>query len=109
MKIKDCIVFAECLRNPDPPLIVDDRTVHGESSICAHRQSGELFSKDEDSSQTRVTLSQLDLSKFPDGTRILQVGPPLIIDIPDSYIDAVRNSQSGTDKVLNVTVFNFHL
>jgi hypothetical protein len=40
---------------------------------------------------------QIDLSKFPDGTQILQVGPPLIIDIPDSYIEAFRNSQLGTD------------
>lgn len=74
------------------------QTNHGESSIAACRQSGELFSKEPDVRRIGGTLLQLDLSKFPDGTRILQVGPPLIIDIPDSYIEAVRNSQLGTDR-----------
>ena len=30
MKIKDCIAFAKCVRNPDSPLTVDAQTVHGE-------------------------------------------------------------------------------
>lgn len=98
MKIKDCIVFAKCVRNPDSPLTVDVQTVHGENSTCAYHQNEELSSKDVCFPKTKVTLSQIDLSKFPDGTRVLQVGPPLIIDIPDSYIEAVRNSQLGSDK-----------
>lgn len=98
MKIKDCIVFAKCVRNPDSPLTVDVQTVHGENSTCAYHQNEELSSKDVCSPKTKMTLSQIDLSKFPDGTRVLQVGPPLIIDIPDSYIEAVRNSQLGSDK-----------
>lgn len=97
MKIKDCIAFAKCVRNPDSPLTVDAQTVHGESSTCAYHQNEELSSKDVCSPKTKMTLSQIDLSKFPDGTQILQVGPPLIIDIPDSYIEAFRNSQLGTD------------
>lgn len=32
MKIKDCIAFAKCVRNPGLPLTVDAQTVHGESS-----------------------------------------------------------------------------
>ena len=97
MKIKDCIAFAKCVRNPDSPLTVDAQTVHGESSTCAYHQNEELSSKDVCSPKTKMTLSQIDLSKFPDGSRVLQVGPPLIIDIPDSYIEAFRNSQLGTD------------
>ena len=38
MKIKDCIAFAKCVRNPDSPLTVDAQTVHGESSTCAYHQ-----------------------------------------------------------------------
>ena len=98
MKIKDCIAFAKCVRNPDSPLTVDAQTVHGESSTCAYHQNEELSSKDVCSPKSKMTLSQIDLSNFPDGSRVLQVGPPLIMDIPDSYIEAVRNSPLGSDK-----------
>lgn len=52
MKEEDCRVSETNKRNPDQPLI------------------------------GKVSLSDIDLSKFPPGTRILQEGPPMIIDIP---------------------------
>lgn len=67
------------------------------NSTDAYLQNEELSSIDEGFQQIGGTSLQIDLSKFPDGTQILQVGPPLIIDIPDSYIEAFRNSQLGTD------------
>ena len=76
----------------------DRQTTLPMSSKNAYHQSAELSSKDEYFPGTTVTLLQIDLSKFPDGSRVLQVGPPLIIDIPDSYIEAVRNSPLGSDK-----------
>ena len=76
----------------------DGQTVPVKSSTSACLQNEELSSKDVCSPKTKMTLSQIDLSKFPDGSRVLQVGPPLIIDIPDSYIEAVRNSPLGSDK-----------
>lgn len=32
------------------------------------------------------------LSKLPDGTGVVQVGPPLIIDIPDGWFDKIPYS-----------------
>ena len=54
MKIKDCIAFAKCVRNPDSPLTVDAQTVHGESSTCAYHQNEELSSKDVCSPKTKM-------------------------------------------------------
>lgn len=51
---------------------------------------------------SKVSLSDIDLSKFPSpGTRILQEGPPMIIDIPDEELrkwhEAAAKSGSGDD------------
>lgn len=100
MKAKDHAVFEEEKRNFHQPLNEDDQTTPQESSIDECPQNGGLFSRETDARQTMGTLSPLDLSKFPDGTRVLQVGPPLIIDIPDSYIEAARNSREGADRQL---------
>lgn len=97
MKAKDFVVFEEEVRNFHLPLNVSDQITPQESSIDECPQSEELSSREPDVQQTVGTLSPLDLSKFPDDTRVLQVGPPLIIDIPDSYIEAARNSREGAD------------
>ena len=75
----------------------NEQTGLSNNSTDAYLQNEELSSIDEGFQQIGGTSLQIDLSKFPDGTQILQVGPPLIIDIPDSYIEAFRNSQLGTD------------
>ena len=43
MKIKDCIAFAKCVRNPDSPLTVDAQTVHGESSTKMKNYLPKMF------------------------------------------------------------------
>ncbi|MFR3549504.1 MAG: hypothetical protein ACLTTW_04350 [Coprobacter sp.] len=89
MKIKDCIVFAKCVRNPDSPLTVDVQTVHGENSTCAYHQNEELSSKDV------CFKNKGDIVADRFGKFLMVLGfcnwSALIIDIPDSYIEAVRN------------------
>lgn len=77
---------------------VNEQTGLSNNSTDAYLQNEELSSIGEGFQQIGGTSLQIDLSKFPDGSRVLQVGPPLIIDIPDSYIEAVRNSPLGSDK-----------
>lgn len=58
-----------------------------ENSTVSYPQSEELFSKDADYLKKEVALSQIDLSRFPDGTQVLQVDPQLILDIPDCFFE----------------------
>ena len=50
---------------------------------------------------SKVSLTDIDLSKLPPGTRILQEGPPMIIDIPDEELrklhEAAAKSGRGDD------------
>ena len=80
---------------------VNEQTGLSNNYTDAYLQNEELSSIGEGFQQIGGTSLQIDLSKFPDGTQILQAGPPLIIDIPDSYIEAFRNSQLGTDRQLS--------
>lgn len=68
-----------------------------EKGECNNHHSGQTTPQEP---STGEPLSPIDLNKFPEGTRVLQVGPPLIIDIPDSYIEAFRNSKLGADRQL---------
>jgi len=64
----------------------DERTTLQENPICACHQNEELSSKDDCSPQKWAALSLIDLSRFPDGTRVVQVWPDLVLDIPDSSL-----------------------
>lgn len=100
MKAKGHVAFGAEKHNSHQLVNAGDQTTHQVYPIDAYLQSEGLSSKETGTHQTGETLLPLDLSKFPDGTQVLQVGPPLIIDIPDSYIEAVRNSRGGADRQL---------
>ena len=53
--------------------------------------NGVLPSTDDCSPETEDILSRIDLSKFPSGTRVVQVRPYVILDIPDSWFEEIRN------------------
>lgn len=57
------------------------------NSKNAYHQNVGLSSKDKDFPETKATLSQIDLSKFPDGTQVVQVHPYVVLDIPDCYFE----------------------
>ena len=73
----------------------DRQTTLPMSSKNAYHQSAELSSKDEYCPGTTVTLLQIDLSKFPDGTWVVQVHPYVVLDIPDSYFERFQDLRSG--------------
>lgn len=83
MKIKDCIAFAKCVRNPGSPLIVDAQTVHRESSTCAYHQNEELSSKDEDFPQIKeISLQTMHCNSLDDIWAVPKSGAKFV-EIPD--------------------------
>lgn len=91
MKAKDFSATSTSGNNCHQQSDADARKVLQESANDASHQYEELSSKDGGFLETMGALPQPDLSKFPDGTQVLQVGPPLIIDIPDSYFGQFPN------------------
>ena len=73
----------------------DVRTNPPVKSTDENPQCEESSSIDWDSRQTKEALSQIDLSKFPDGTRVVQVQPCVVLDIPDSFLEQYRDSHAS--------------
>ena len=78
------------------PYGADVERVHPVNSIGACPQNGGLSSKDDCSLQKAEELSQIDLSKFPDGTRVVRVSPYLTLDIPDSFFEQNQGSHEDS-------------
>ncbi|WP_282747413.1 hypothetical protein [Paraprevotella xylaniphila] len=74
----------------------DGQTILQGNPICACPQNGGLSSKDDCSLQKAEELSQIDLSKFPDGTRVVRVSPYLTLDIPDSFFEQNQGSHEDS-------------
>ena len=73
----------------------DEQTSLQENSINAYFQNVELSSKDDYFPQKEEALLRIDLSRFPDGTRVVRVHPNVVLDIPDNYLGLDRGLLQG--------------
>ena len=63
-----------------------------ETTRSEYLQNGVSSSTDDYFPEKEDISSQIDLSRFPAGTRVVQVRPHVILDIPDSWFEEIQNS-----------------
>lgn len=92
------IIFEACTMkesNYHPQYPGDDEKEPQETASGACRRSEGLSSTDTGFPEKEASSLSIDLSKFPIGTKVVQVRPYVVLDIPDSYFEQCPSSPCG--------------